>query len=398
MTYDTDILILGASIGGYQAYKQLRKKMPHARITIVDQNDCFTFVPLLHEVATGALPKTLASAPLSSLIKGRNSTVIQGRVTQIDPEKQIVMTSAGDISFETCLIALGSQTNFFGTPGAAQNAFPLRTLDQATKLFDALKKKIEEKKGKQLHIRVVGGGYTGVEVASQLAELSKTTAKKYPGTSLRISIIHAAKTVLPALSASVQKKAAQRLRHLGIELILEQRASEVTPQHISLSSGTSLESDLTIWTTGFQTEGNTLIGETFCDRGRIIVDEYLQSTQSPHIYAIGDIALMRDPKHPETIYPQLGEVAYDSATIAAHNIAAAHSGGTKKPFYFHPKGMLIPIGEWYGIGIFRKFTFSGKMMWLARQAAYVIFLPGVIRKFKIILHWKLHLIHLKKRI
>jgi NADH dehydrogenase len=198
----TNILILGSGIGGYQAYKtiaqRLRGKNAQQTITVVDQNNYFTFTPLLHEVATGSVEPTHCAIPLRGLMNS-DDKFIRATVQQIDPIKQEVQTDVGTINYDYCVVALGSKINFFSTPGAAAHAHHVRTLQAAMRLQEAIVNALESCET-ELALTVVGGAYTGVEIAGQLSHFIQSDIKKlYPHKKVTVTLIQATDSIIPTL-------------------------------------------------------------------------------------------------------------------------------------------------------------------------------------------------------
>ena len=167
-----DILILGAGIGGYEVYrtlnKLLRRRQLNQIITIVDRDNYFTFAPLLHEVASGSVEPSHCAIPLREIVYKTPHQFIKAEALKIDPKKKIVATSEGNVSYDYCVVGLGSGVNFFGVPGAAQYSHTIRTLAGAARLHETIIEKLEDTRNITA-ITVVGGGLSGVEVAATLS-------------------------------------------------------------------------------------------------------------------------------------------------------------------------------------------------------------------------------------
>jgi len=390
----TDILILGAGIGGYETLrtltKQLKKKHPDRHITIVDRNNYFTFVPMLHEAATGSIEPTHCTIPLRAIIANTPHTFCKARIEKIDPSKKTVTTSVGVFSYEYCVIALGSTTNYFDTPGAKEYSEHVRTLDGAMHLKHQFIHMLESCGEEPLSINIVGGGYTGVEVAGQYADLSRKDLKTlYPTKKVIVRVIQSGDSILPHMSKRIQKKVWERLEKQGVIIDINSRVTNVTKDQITLNSGEKIKSDITIWTAGFETLGATFLKKGVNARGRVDVTETLQMIDHPDTYAIGDISNSTDPKT-KISYPQLAEAAYHEGHYVAEHISRRLQHKTTPPFRFHSKGQLMPVGDWYGVAQIGPFVLFGKIAWWIRRTVYVFFMPGFLRKFRIIVDWTLH--------
>lgn len=388
----TDIVILGAGIAGYEAFRTLVKKFKKYKIdktiTIVDQNNYFTFTPLLHEVAAGAVLPSHASFAIREMVAGTHHQFVCGCVTAIDPKKKQVTTSSGVISYDTCIVALGSISNLYGVAGADEFTYRVRTLEQAINLNQAIVCKLEEPDRTALTLNVVGGGYTGVEIASELAQLKKEEiAELYPHIQVTINIIQGGDTLVPFLPAKARNKILTRLETLGVSVRTNSPVGKVTETSIVISDTEELPNDITIWVTGFTTQAPSYLDSAYIERDRIKVTNTLQLEDAPDTYAIGDMAYIRDPDNDEIIYPQLGEAAHHAGIYVAEHIVNTLRKKKTAHFHFRSKGQLIPVGEWYGIGIFGPIVLSGKLMWWIRRTVYVLFMPGFIRKLRIVADW-----------
>lgn len=391
----TDILILGAGIGGYETFRSLNHLLAwhgiKKTITIVDEHNYFTFTPLLHEVASGSVEPSHCTFSLRELVYKTPHTFVRATVEKINAEKKTVDTSSGQINYDYCVIALGSGVNFFGTPGAEKHAYTVRTLNKAMDLREDLMKMME-KNPKTLDLTVVGGGYSGVEVAGQMAYLRQHTLKKlYPGTKLSIRVVEANATVTPQLPLKAQKKIINRLQKLQVDILLNTKVAAVEKNSITLETKKTVSSDVTIWCTGIQNVADCFMHIDDCKKNRLPVTKNLNHENYPELYGVGDIVLGYN-EGGDKPFPQLGEAAHKQGGYVAHHIMATLLNKKIEPFYFHSFGTLMPIGERYGLAILGNFVFSGLFAWWLRRTAYVLFMPGLLRKLKLIIDWSLHLI------
>lgn len=390
----TDILILGAGIGGYETFRTLERLLSwygiKKTITIVDENNYFTFTPLLHEVASGSVEPSHCTFSLREMVYKTPHNFIQVTVKSVEAEKNTVTTSEGAITYEFCVMALGSGVHFFNTPGAETYAHTVRTLTKAMNLREQIIKHLEQTPA-HMAITVVGAGYTGVEVAGQMAFLHEHTLKKiYPKTKITIRIVESSQTAVPQLPARAQRKIIKRLTKLNVELLFGKRVEEVAQESIKLDSGEELPSDHTIWCTGIRNVADSFIDKDHCEKSRLPVTSSLNHKNYSNFYGIGDIALGYN-KGSDQPFPQLGEVAHKQGEYVARHIVATLRNRKIPPFHFKSRGMLMPIGERYAIAVIGPFVISGLFAWWLRRTVYVLFMPGLVRKLKLIMDWTLHL-------
>lgn len=391
----TDIAILGAGIGGFEAFRSLHRELCHTgirkKILLIDKNDYFTFKPLLHEVVSGSVEPPHAILPLSEVIAGTAHGFLQTCVQKLKPLEKIVETDKGPVSYEYCILALGSEVNYFDIPGAKKFSHSVNSLPEALCLREALIKCLEEPTS-AIFITIVGGGYTGVEVAGQIAYLARHEfAESYPQKHVAVSIVESGSTIAKTLPPRAQRKALVRLNKLGVQLHFNKTVQEVTKDTVALADGTSLPSHLTVWAAGIRNIAPEIIALEGCslEKGCLPVNDYLFCSTCPSLYAIGDIAYFCPPGGVSPA-PQLGEAAHKEGEYVAKHIVAKLRGKKIKPFRFVSKGTIMPIGDHYGLVVLRnKVALSGLIAWWIRRFVYVVFMPGLKRKLKLMLDWSL---------
>ncbi|MFB6181322.1 MAG: NAD(P)/FAD-dependent oxidoreductase [Candidatus Magasanikbacteria bacterium] len=391
----TDVAILGGGIAGLEAFRSLKKKFKkqniNKEITLIDKNNYFTFVPLLHEVATGAVDPPHATLQLRELTYKSRHKFRQARVSTIFPKEKEVETNIGTIRYDRCVLALGSVTNFCGVEGAKENTHHVRSLEEALELKSILINKLEQQQDK-LHINIVGGGYIGVEIAAEIAQLKQDDFKKlYPETNMKVQIFEVQDTIMCNMSEKVQNKVKARLNDLGVEIHTKVSANKVTDNQVKLSNNEQVPNDITIWSTGFTTQASKYLPKKYLKEDRVPTNEHLQHLEFKSLYPIGDIALIKDPKTKE-VYPQLGEASHKEGEYIARQITSEITDNDIEQFTFKSKGRLMPVGEWYGVAVFpwlNDLKLFGKLAWWLRRTAYVLFMPGVVRKIRIVIDWTL---------
>lgn len=395
----TDILILGAGIGGYQAFRKLanglKKRGVNKKIIIIDKNNYFTFYPLMHEVATGVVEPEHCTVALRELVAGTPHEFVKGVITKIDPERKLVYLDCDQIEcdaigYEYCITSLGSGINYFGTPGAEKYAHHIKTLERAIEFRQALVNRFDTT-DKHITVSVVGGGVTGLEIAGHIAHFLNNDLKKlYPNKTSSLRVIEKGNELIGFLPPKAKKLIAKRIKNLGVEIILNTGVTEVKADSVVLSSGEEVESDLTMWAIGVLNCADKFLPADWCEKGRIPVNEFLQHQKNNYLYAIGDMALWLNPKTKRAL-PQMGEGAYDEANYAAKHLLNSLQNKTTKPFAFKTAGMMMPIGENYGLFVKNNFVLGGFLAWWLRRTVYLIFMPGILRKIKIVSDWTLRL-------
>ncbi len=402
------ILILGAGLGGIATFRKLNKEIRRRRssavITLIDQNNYFTFTPMLHEVASGSIEPSHVAVPIRELLHNTPHQFIQAQVLHINPNTNTVTTSVGDIPYDYCTVALGSRTNFI-TPGAEQFAHHVRTLPAALALHDKLIALLENTNSEPINLVIVGGGPTGVEVAGQFAHFAEyDVAALYPQKKISITLIETSNLLLSQLPDSLRCTATDRLQKIGkVKIITNTRVTEVRQSSIVLGDNSEIASTITIWTAGFANIANCFLDDALCLNDRIPVDQHLRHTQFPNLFAVGDIALATNPKTQKP-FPQWGQTAEQEGIYVGETVARLLDNTyPSQPFVYHNHGTILPIGDWFAIAALGPFNLSGRLVWWIRRTVYVLLMPGFRRKLSVVFDWTLHtfgfryIIHLAKQ-
>jgi NADH dehydrogenase len=391
--FHSDVLILGAGIGGYETFRELnklfKKRNIKKKITIIDQNNFFTFTPLLHEVASGAVEPSHTAIPLRELLHGTPHDFFKARIHQIMPNHKTVETNRGTFSYDYCIVALGSGVNYFGTPGADKHTFNVRTLREAMRLREAMIRRLENDHT-DLIVSVIGGGYTGVEVASQFAYFLQHDVKElYPNDTTSVHIIESSAELVATLPPRARVKLLKQLAKLKVNINLNSRVKEVKENSLVFQDGSEKTSHITIWTAGIGNFANQFLPESMCEKGRMVLNECLQGS-TPGLYGVGDVVMAKN-RNETYPHPQLGEAAHRHGTYVAKHIVASLENKQLPVFHFKSAGTFMPVGEKYGIVISGGFVFSGLFAWWIRRTAYIMFIPGFRRKLQIAFDWTLKL-------
>jgi NADH dehydrogenase len=353
----THVVVVGGGLAGVACTKLLAGEH-RARVTLVDKAGYQQFQPLLYQVATAELSRHDMSFDLAEMFRHEPSVEVRtAEVVSADPANTSVTLSNGDrIAGDVLVLAAGAQPNFFHTPGAAEHAYPLYSLDDALRIRSRLLQLFADAAADAaliddgaLTFVVVGSGPTGVETAGALAELTKSVMPhKYQDLAIdraRVIVVDLGPTVLAAFSDKAHDYAAAQLRKRGVELLLGLSAQEVTADHAVLSDGTTIPTRLVVWGGGEMAAplAGTTGGLDQGRGGRIDVRPDLTVPGFPNVYALGDFANIQGPDD-ETL-PQLGSVAQQSGDWAARNILSDLDGTGRQPFAYHDKGIMAMIGR-----------------------------------------------------
>ncbi|MGP9747267.1 NAD(P)/FAD-dependent oxidoreductase [Brachybacterium sp. AOP29-B2-41] len=382
------VVILGGGFAGAHAVGALRDA--RVRVTLIDRNVYKTFQPLLYQVATAGLNPGDVTMFLRGLsLKVPNMRYRQGEVEGVDPERKIVRLDEGqsgqqEIAYDYLIVANGATTTYFGTPGAEEHAMPMYTRAQALAIRDRIFSELERSSREvglgrghdKLHVCIVGGGPTGVEIAGALAdfrmqELDILYPEMDPGT-LQVTVLQRGDEVLKEFSTKYRQYAADELRDRGVVLQLGRGVKEVGYDHVVLDDDSILESDITIWAAGVAIP--KMVSEWGFPqdkRGRLDVDDYLQVKGFPGVYAAGDIAGQDEP------LPQLAQPAIQTGQAAARAIAAEVAGKPRKKFKYTDLGTMATIGRHAAIAEIPVLGgLSGSLGWAAWLGVHITKMIG----------------------
>ncbi len=428
------ILILGAGFGGMYTARRLQSLVYRdvADITVVNDTNYFLFTPLLHEVATGALTPQSVTEPLREIFAGTGIKIRQGKVASINQTQRVVTILSdinGDdihpqikheINYDILVIATGATTNYYNITGAEVNTHPLKTLADAVEIRRRVIDSFEEAimcddpatRSRLLSFAVVGGGPTGVELISELAEFIKGMVKRYyhdtrcrPNESgscrpeeATITLIHAGGELLQQFSPKLRTKAARRLQKTGITLRLNTQVTSVTSDGLNFADGTNLPAATVIWTAGvtpiipaFEGTAASLVGK------RLAVDEYFRLVGDTTTFVLGDAAAYLDTTQKQSpnpiALPMLAQVAVGQARIVADNIKATLAGKRLQSFRYHSKGSMVSIGQWFAIGELFSFKISGLITWWIWRTVYLFKFFSWKKRIRIIIDWTLNIFY-----
>ncbi len=414
MSEKKHILILGGGFGGLYAAMYLDKTLAgdeDVTVTMVNRENFFLFTPLLHEVAASDLDITHIVSPARKLLK--RADFFQGFVKRVDLDGKKVYVSHGqgaehhehELGYTHLVIGLGSITNFFGTPGLAENSITMKSLGDAIHLRNRLISDLEQadfecfvdERPPLLNFVVAGGGFAGVETIGAVNDFLREAIKYYPHldeTLLRVVLVHPGAVVLPELGEELGLYAQEKLKERGVEIRLNTKVESAMDGEIVLSDGDRIKSYNLIWTAG--NAPNPQIENLGCrkEKGRICTDEFMQVEGWENVWAVGDCAAIPDKKTGKN-YPPTAQHAIRQGKVLAHNVKAAIRGGAKKPFEFSTIGQLAAIGRRTGVAKIFGYKFSGFVAWFLWRTVYLSKLPRFEKKVRVALDWTLDLVFSK---
>ena len=390
------IVIIGAGFGGLWAAETLARYP--VEVLLIDRHNYHTFFPLLYQVAAAELEPEDIAYPVRSILRSLpNAHFMLTDVRSVDFAAQVVETDGPVVPHDYLIIATGSRPNFFGTPGAAQYAFPLRTLEEGVALRNhilgcferAVYEAQPEQRRRLLTFAIVGGGPTGVEFAGALAELIHgPLVKDYRTLDFRevsVVLLEAADTLLSTLPPHLGAYALARLRKIGIDVRLHSPVGHITAQAVHLADASTSLTETVVWTAGVQ--GDPLAeawGLPIARGGRVAPQPTLQVSGHSNLYVVGDLAYVEQDGRP---LPMVAPVAMQEGEAAARNIARHIAGETLLPFHYHDLGTMAVIGRNAAVALLGRWAFTGFPAWVIWVTVHLFKLIGFRNRLSVMISW-----------
>jgi NADH dehydrogenase len=411
MTKKTQIVVVGGGAGGLELVTRLGARFGRRQhdIILVERNRTHIWKPLLHEVAAGSLDANLDEVGYRSHCHRWGYRFFMGALQGIDRAAgeivlaPIVEEDGGEIMgshrlrYDYLVLAVGSVSNDFSTPGAAKNClflddqrqadtFRHRLLDHCLRVSRTLS--YDPKADAFVRIVIVGGGATGVELAAELynaaAALKFYGLEVFDESRLQVTLIEAGPRILPALPEPLAEAAQSQLEALGVRVLTGTPVTEVLPTGVRLGSGELIAADLRVWAAGVKAPDFLKdIGGLETNRGnQIVVKATLQTSRDDRILAIGDCcSFIQDNGKP---VPPRAQAAHQMAATAYRNLAALMDGRPPRPFVYHDHGSLVSLSRFSTVGSLMGNLIGGRMAIEGRLARFAYI--GLYRMHLISIH------------
>ncbi len=376
------IVILGGGYGGLNVALELERRLSRARrsdweILLVDRYGYHQHIILLHEVAANSITLRDATVPFSRLLRGKRIGFLQGEVAGADLEQRSVAFDGKRVPYDHLVLALGSETDFFGIPGLRQNSFGLKSIDEALAIHAQVRRAFTlaetappEERRTLLTFVVGGGGFTGVETAGELTDWLPELAEEHriPMPEVRLTVVEASKTILAGFGRRPIRMAREKLAAKGVELKVGTPVVRAEPGLVHLGSGEAIPTRTLIWVGGVVAPPQLARwGLKVGPKGRAVVDEYLESAGRPEVYLVGDSSLVVEPATGRPV-PPTAQVALQQAEVVAGNIAADLGYGRHRRFEPAPTGDVISLGRKDAIATFGPVVFDGYQARLLKES------------------------------
>jgi NADH dehydrogenase len=399
------VVIVGCGFGGLFAARALRGA--DVDVTVVDRTNHHLFQPLLYQMATGILAEGDIAPPIRDVLRHqRNAMVLLGEVQGIDLDaRRLTVDTLGQrsgVPYDSLILATGADQSYFGHPEFARHAPGMKTIDNALELrgriFGAFEMAEREpdpaRRRAWLTFVVVGAGPTGVELAGQIAELSRRSLhhnfRHIDPASARVVLLDAGPTILPAYSQSLQRRAARALERLGVEIHLGAMVTGVDPHGIDTGASDPqlkrIEAATKIWAAGVEASplGRMVARAAGADvdrAGRVQVRADCTLPGHPEVFVIGDLMGLNH-------LPGLAQVAIQSGHHAAKTIVRRLGGDTtERPFRYHDLGTMATVSRFQAIASIGRVQVSGFVAWLLWLAIHLFWLTGFKNRFAVVANW-----------
>lgn len=412
------IVVVGGGAGGLELVTRLGDQLGRhgkAHVVLVDRTATHMWKPLLHEVAAGSMDPNSHQLEYIAQARWHHFEFQQGELLDLDRVNKTITVSAmldddrtpilpeRAIHYDTLILSIGSVTNFFGVPGAAEHAMAIDTVNQA----EHVRKRIlaacmrsqthlaesEGQQRKKVNLVIIGGGATGVELAAELRNTAQVLAAYGlhhldPRRDIQITLVEAGPRILPPLPERIATETARLLTQLNVDIITGDKVTEITPDAVLTGSGRRLPSDLTVWAGGIKVPAVLgRVGLPTNALGQVIVSPTLQSITDLDIFALGDCASCAWADTGKFVPPR-AQAAHQQASLLVTSVQRRLAGKSLPTFIYRDYGSLISLGNFDTVGnlmgrlVGRSVKIQGmlaRLLYLSLYRQHQVALHGVLR-------------------
>lgn len=374
------IVIVGGGAGGVQLATRLGDRMGKhrkAQVILVDRIATHLWKPLLHEVAAGSMDANSHQLEYAAQARWHHFEFQQGSLSGLNRANKTITVSAvrdeddveilpqREIAYHTLILSIGSETNFFGVPGASEYTIAIDTVAQAERFrrrMIAACMRAQNRLGNQagrdrphVNIVIIGAGATGVELSAELRSTAQVLGayglhRLDPQQDISITIIEAGPRILAPLPERIAQETATLLQHLNIEILVSEKVTEVQAHAVLTASGKTLPTDLTVWAGGIQVPKILSdVGLPVNRLGQVIVSQTLQTIIDPDIFAFGDCASCPWPEKSMMVPPR-AQAAHQQAALLYRSVQRRLEGQSLPVFHYQDRGSLVSLGRFETVG------------------------------------------------
>ena len=405
--FEKKVLVLGGGFGGYTAARDLCgliRDRDDVGVLVLAKNNFFTFWPMVPGIVSSDIDARNVAQPLRRALITAGASFRRAEGKKLDLERKMVVADGGiEFPYDHVVISLGGLPNFFGIPGVEEHSLTMRGVEDAERIRNRVIERFEEVsliRGEvpesKLTFVVIGGGATGVEVASEIHTLvHENLSPDYPNIDphrVRIILLEALPNILPELDPALRKAARARMVNQRIEVRTNAMAEEITENCVKLKGGNNISSENVIWTAGNRPNlGIEAEGLPVDERTGIKVDEYLRVEGYQNVWAIGDCAAVRDVREGQDgkIVPPTAQAAVQQGHVVARNVLKTIDGREDelKRFEYRPIGQLVELGSDFAVNEVMGVRFTGLLAAIFWRMAYLVRLNSPQSKVRIAADW-----------
>jgi NADH:ubiquinone reductase (H+-translocating) len=404
------VAIVGGGFGGLSAARRLRRA--DVDVTLIDRTNHHLFQPLLYQVATGILSEGDIAPPLRDVLREQgNASVVFGEVVAVDlPARRLVVETLdrrSEIAYDSLIVATGASQSYFGHPEFAHDAPGMKTIDDALELrgrilgaFEMAEREPDPAERRRfLTFVIVGAGPTGVELAGQLAELSRHTLRhnfrRIDPAEARIVLLDAAPTVLGSFPESLRQRAMRDLHDIGVEVHLGAAVTHVDQHGLNTSAADvslrRIEAATKIWAAGVEASplGRLLASASGAEldrAGRVKVEDDCMLPGHPEVFVVGDLMNLRN-------LPGVSQLAIQSVRYAADTVRRRLAGDTmRQPFRYRDYGSMATISRFRALAAIGRVRLSGFPAWVFWLFVHLAALTGFKHRLSVFFNWTVGLL------
>jgi NADH dehydrogenase len=390
------VVIVGAGFGGLNAAKALGKAP--VRVTLLDRRNHHVFQPLLYQVATAGLSPGEIAYPIRAIVRRQaNTEVWLAEATAVDLDRRRVVLADGVIEYEYLILAAGARHSYFAHPEWESLAPGLKDVEDALDIrrrillaFERAEREPDPaRRQSQLTFAIVGGGPTGVELAGAIADIARRVLVKdfrvIDPREARILLLEGGPRLLPAFPPRLSAKAETMLQQLGVEVRTNALVTALSADSLAVGSE-ALSAATILWAAGVTASPLARsLGVPLDHAGRVPVQPDLSLPGHPEVFAIGDLATLRDA-HGQFL-PGLAPVAIQQGHAAADNLLRSLRGEPPRDFHYLDKGNLATIGRARAVADIRGLQLSGWPAWLVWVFVHILYLIGFRNRLLVATEW-----------
>jgi NADH:ubiquinone reductase (H+-translocating) len=399
------VLIVGGGFAGYNAAEtlcKLTRDRDDVGVMVVNRENYFTFWPMLAGIISSDVQTHNVAQPLRRALIRLGASFRRADLDTVDLERRIVTAGGREFPYEHLILALGAEPAYFGIPGVEEHCISIRGIDAGERICNRVIERYEETtlegdvQDSKLTFVVIGGGATGVEVASELHSLvHDLLVPDYPNISphrVKIILVDANPEILKELDPALRRVARKKLADLHVEVLNNVRAQEVTAENVILNDGREIATQNVIWTAGARASVKLDdLPFPHDERNGLEVDRFMRVVGHENVWGVGDSAATVDEKGRPV--PPNAQAAVQEGEAVARNVLAVIDGEEPKPFRYRPLGQLVEMGSEFAVNEILGIKFSGYIAALFWRATYLYKLESPNSRVRIAIDWLLDIFY-----